>query len=331
MKHPKNLHALSAIEIPGDTLPTEFRIFAFGENASTKGTFLFDEASAQSVMARYAERGIELHFDYEHDLVHPAPGPKPAAGWFVPEVRADGLYAANIRWTPQATKFLTEKEYRYFSPLFRADDSGRVIELWNVALTNDPALLGAAQIVAASDHSTPAESQAEEPIMKNLLKALGVAETATETDAITALTTREAPLTELTTLTDKQTHAEALAVVRAWQQSAEQVTTLTNRVQELEAAAEKKERDALIEKGLTDKQLTPAMRTWAEGQTVEALKAYLSVAPKIAALAASSVKEPGTAAKHNGKTWDEMSNVEKHNLAVTDPDTYTALKAAKGK
>lgn len=136
----------TAIRLADDaerTPPTEFRIFPLGDFASKKGTFTFDKASGESVIAAWQEHGADLAFDYEHaSLSQPgeiAEG-APAAGWFTPEVRDDGLYATNIKWTGRAAEYLKNGEYRYFSPAFAADpDTNRVLRLVNIALTNLPA------------------------------------------------------------------------------------------------------------------------------------------------------------------------------------------------
>jgi phage I-like protein len=110
----------------GPRLPTEFRLFAFGENATSKGIFVLDRAGAAAVMAAYADHGVELAIDYEHQTFAAGDNgkPAPAAGWFAPEVRADGLWATKVRWTEPAAEMLRRKEYRYFSSTKRTASRG---------------------------------------------------------------------------------------------------------------------------------------------------------------------------------------------------------------
>ncbi len=122
--------------------PTAVRIFKFGKIHTTKGDLLFDQKSAKSVMADWKSYGNELCFDYEHKAVEhdTRAGDGKAAGWFTLEVRDDGLWAVNIRWTPSAKKQIEEGEWRYFSPALEYESkTGRVLSLTNVALTNIPA------------------------------------------------------------------------------------------------------------------------------------------------------------------------------------------------
>lgn len=55
-----------SIVVTGDDPPTEFCIFTAGVVESTKGSVTFDAAAAKSVMAEYAEHGIDLMIDYDH-------------------------------------------------------------------------------------------------------------------------------------------------------------------------------------------------------------------------------------------------------------------------
>ena len=124
----------------GGGLPREFRIFPFGEIETTKGVFRFDEEAARRVIEAWRDYGNRLPIDYEHQIFDPvANGPVPAAGWFDLELRADGLWAVNVEWTPKAAELLKNREYRYFSPTFRTDEEGRIVQLVNVALVNLPA------------------------------------------------------------------------------------------------------------------------------------------------------------------------------------------------
>lgn len=139
------LDALSALD--PSVLPSEFRLFTFGDNATSKGTFKLDADGATALMAAYKKQGIELHVDYEHDR-------RNAAAWFNPEVRPDGVWASNVRWTPRAAEMLKGREYRYFSPTFGIDDAKRITRLVNVALTNLPATENQQALIAASERDS---------------------------------------------------------------------------------------------------------------------------------------------------------------------------------
>ncbi len=142
------------IAFTGAEPPTEFRIFTAGAVETTKGTFTFDATSAKTVMAEYQKHGIDLMIDYDHASLaavslDPATAGK-AAGWFNLEVRNGELWAVNVRWTPPAANALRSKEWRFMSPAFGTDESGRVTDLLNVAITNLPATRNLTPLMAAS-------------------------------------------------------------------------------------------------------------------------------------------------------------------------------------
>lgn len=144
-----------SIALAGDDPPSEFRIFAAGANETTKGTFTFDEAAAVSVMAEYARHGIDIPLDYDHAMLGTDRAMDPAlagraAGWFALEVRNGELWATNVRWTEPAAEALRAKEWRFMSPAFQTDDSGRVTSLLNVAITNLPATRRLEPLMAAN-------------------------------------------------------------------------------------------------------------------------------------------------------------------------------------
>lgn len=132
--------------------PSEFRIWQFGKISTTKGEFLFDDAAGKSVLASFKQYGNRLTIDYEHMAVDPnrRAGDGKCAGSFLLELRADGLYAVDVRWTPPAAQALAHREWLYFSPYFSAEEgSGRILDLINLALTNIPATRSMTPLVAA--------------------------------------------------------------------------------------------------------------------------------------------------------------------------------------
>lgn len=142
----------SATGLPKDP-PSELRVFGFGPFSTIKGQFKFTPSDAKEVMKRYQEHGAELCFDYEHFAVDPEKGRAgdgKAAAWYRLELRKDGLYATNIRWTKAALDGIRAKEWRYWSPAFLHTKDRHITELINIALTNIPATHDLEPLVAAS-------------------------------------------------------------------------------------------------------------------------------------------------------------------------------------
>jgi len=269
--------------------PKEFRILPFGETATAHGPVVLDQAGATEVMAAYAATRTEMSMDYEHQALEVPPVKAPASGWFTPEVRADGLYATNVRWTPAAEAHLRAGEYRYFSPALRRDPkNNRVRALVNLALTNLPAIHGLEPLVAANNRPGAPGAPKENPAMKTLLAKLRLPETASEAEALTALSGLEAAHAEaereLLALTDAKTRPEALGKLQAFKASHAQVTALSARVRELEAADTGREVDALVKSAMAEGKLPPKLEKWARemgGKDIAQLRAYLAEAPKL--------------------------------------------------
>jgi phage I-like protein len=134
--------------------PTEFRLFKRGPNETAKGTFVFDEAAARSVMTAYRRSGTDVMIDLEHQsLRDPAMSARAdapdARGWAKLELRNGELWAVGVTWTPDGSKRLRERTQRYISPAFTTDKEGRISELVNVALVAMPATYGAPPIAAS--------------------------------------------------------------------------------------------------------------------------------------------------------------------------------------
>lgn len=112
-----------------------------------------DAASARELIALSGQRQTPFVIDYEHQTLYAetSGNPAPAAGWFerLEWREGDGLYAVDVEWTARATAMIEGDEYRYLSPVFKYDKNGAVTELLMVAVTNNPAIDGIADVAAA--------------------------------------------------------------------------------------------------------------------------------------------------------------------------------------
>lgn len=135
--------------------PSEFRIFRAGINETSKGSTLFDDEAAASVMAAWQRWGVDLMIDLEHQSLDAGAGARDdaadARGWCKLEVRNGELWAVNVQWTPDGTRRLKERTQRYVSPAFIQDEeSDRVLEMLNIALCAMPATYAPQALIAAS-------------------------------------------------------------------------------------------------------------------------------------------------------------------------------------
>ena len=175
---------LCEIQPPASAAAQWVHLFTHGDLLARDGRrFVLSDAAA--VVERTLARAGKTHLpiDYEHQTDRAAANgkPAPAAGWISQfAVRDDGIWAL-VEWTAKARAMLASREYRYISPTFMADqETGAVRVILRAALTNNPAL----ELTAlASAHN--GESSMKLPI--EITKALGLAETASVADAVTAI------------------------------------------------------------------------------------------------------------------------------------------------
>jgi len=114
-----------------------------------------------------------------------------------------------------------------------------------------------------------------------LVLALGLKAEAEEVDVLGAVTALQNDRREVLSLTGKPSMAEALGTIQGWRASSDKLHTVEARVAELEARDVERERDAMI--AANERKISPAMLDWAKAQSVDALKAFLAVAPDLIA------------------------------------------------
>lgn len=136
------------------------KLLPLGLVHSTKGDFLVDNESFQSIRCKFAERQLQIPIDYEHQTLKDMQAP--AAGWIKDIVlKSDGIYGA-VDWTERATEYLKNREYRYLSPVILTQGKERrVIALHSAALTNTPAI-DAMTPIACSDKPNEGEGSADQ-------------------------------------------------------------------------------------------------------------------------------------------------------------------------
>lgn len=217
--------------------------------------------------------GTELMIDYDHQsflsAVKGVGGRAPAAGWIKElEVREDGIWGL-IEWTLAASEAIKAGEYRYLSPSFSNDKAGNIHTIFNAGLLNMPAT-DLVAIAAGVDHSTLTE-----PDMKNIAKALGLEETASE-DAILAainkLTTDRSRVVTTAGLKPEATTDELVTTLSAALAAKtpdpakfvpiEQVTALQTEVTNLKAEIVGDKATTAVDKAIEDGKLLPALRDW---------------------------------------------------------------------
>ncbi|MDH4229970.1 MAG: phage protease [Nitrospirota bacterium] len=304
-----------------------------------------DADIAARVIAREAGRVSDFVIDYNHQTIYSRENgqPAPAAGWFrrMEWREGRGLFAVDVRWTDKAATAITSGEFRYISPVFWfSTDTGEVTQIFNAALTNNPALDGmqeVATLVAAHFDLSP-EPEDEDAMNEKLLKLLDLKKGADDEAAIAACAAliqraeaAEAKAAEANTqvavLTAQLPDAKPdpakyvpLDVVKPLQ---EQVAALTAQVNGARVTG-------LIATAMASGKLLPAMEPWARelgGKDVTALENYLASAVPVAALTGTQ-----TGGKAPGEEGVAALSAEEHQVCATlgmTPETFLAAKAKK--
>ena len=133
------------------TPPSEVLLFGYGVTKTRKGDFVLTPECANQVILKYKEHGVDVALDFEHGMLEPDGKPAPAAGWAHLDLRTDGIWLTDIKWTPKMLEYLKNGEYRYLSPAFDVNpDTREIVEIINVAVTNLPATDHIEALVAAN-------------------------------------------------------------------------------------------------------------------------------------------------------------------------------------
>lgn len=282
--------------------------------------WLFDAAARAEVISQFAGRAVDVVIDREHatELKAPQGDEAPAAAWvFELQPRGNGSLWGRARWTPRAAQQVTDREYRYLSPVFDFDPTTRRIHrLVSVALTNRPNLRVSAL-------------NAEESHMKlsaALLAALSLPESATESEAISAIGKLRTDLS--TALNAERAPSLDRFVPRSDYDAL--MTRATNAEGALHAQAQKAHADAVqgeLDAALKAGKITPASVEYhrascSDSAGLERFRAFVGAAPVIApdGAAPASAKAPATALNA-----DEQRVCE---LAGISPDAFKAARAS---
>lgn len=352
---PANAEKLTTIQVcpAGEFRPQDGRPMAVP-------AWRIDQASAQRVIERFNQRATPLVIDYEHQTLRKEENgqPAPAAAWFrALEWREGAGLFAEVELTDSARQAIANREYLFFSPVFRFDaKTGEVLAIEMGAFTNTPAIDGmeAMSLRAAACFGATLEDDSVNEHLKKLLAKFGL-QANTDAEAVVALsahfdqTENHNPLKAVCgalgvdEATDEQTLVAACtalktkadagatdnpdptkyAPVAALTSLQTQVTALSASLQARDAA----DVNALIDGALEDGRLTKGLETWARDlgkKDVAALNSYLGATKPLKDVLASQTNGAAPVADNeHGLTADEIAVCS--NMGITQED-YAAAK-----
>lgn len=180
-KHPKGVEhdRVQKVIMSLESLaPETFVIFPLGQ-VTGEGieSFTVDEESIRQVQGEHRRKGIDLVVDYEHQSL--GGGVAPAAGWITGFFKEENALACSVKWTERAKEYIGKREYRYFSPVVKITESGRLVGFQSMALTNLPVGHNLQPLVPMKNEGGRG--------MKKILGLLGLTDASTEDDAVNAI------------------------------------------------------------------------------------------------------------------------------------------------
>lgn len=316
-KSGSHIAALSLEIVSNSATPAGyFLVFPEGETRSGDGSgrptecdsWKLNSSNGHLLAATLNARPTDMVIDYEHQTLNKEKNgqPAPAAGWLAAGqfeyIDGVGLCNKSPSWTPKGTKSIADREYRYKSPVIAYDTDGNVTNVMNVAITNQPALLTLDELTALSakfnNQSNRKQDNSMKPLLAYIVAALGLADTTTEDEALTALTAQvddfKTKATDAKVEIDDAKPLAALSAVftntsapdPAKYVPIEVVTALNAQITTLQGNQVDPNAE-LLTAALSDGRLLPAQEAWAKDyakQDPEGFKTYLDNAPVIAAL-----------------------------------------------
>lgn len=294
-------------------------------------TWRLDKKIAAQVIAVFQEYGLDLVIDYDHQTLRSEENgkPAPAAGWITAlEYEAGRGLWATVDWTEDGREAVASRAYRYLSPVFPFDpDTGAVLWLHSVALTNTPNLNQLGEIAAMasrllSHNSSLNSSQRHQSgdlsmDLKTLLVALNLPLETTESTALTALSAQTGKINALQAeCADLRTKVFDPAKHIPLDEHQKVVTELAA----LKSTQDKATHEQLLQSALSDGRiLQPNAAYWSQ-QPLAALQSFLKDAKPLAAL--TSMQTGGTAPAGGGNTpvltTEEMAVCKSMGIAPED-------------
>lgn len=235
--------AISNGALAAESLPTEIKLLAWGDNAWLKGNIVVGPKTLAALSANQAQLGFDkVGLDYEHQSVEGhknfKAAPREYAAYGVPEVReGDGLYLTALTWTPSGQA--NAKNYCDLSPVVLRQD-GEVVFLHSVALCPQGAVAGLEFFSAEATLETLSVKQPMNEDLKKLLCALFGCETTADEAAI---------------LSAGQAFAAKIKDTAKGEQT--ELTALASRLDNMATRLDEQERSRLLESALRDGKLVP--------------------------------------------------------------------------
>ncbi|WP_051278456.1 phage protease [Solimonas flava] len=268
---------------------------------------------------------LRLPVDVNHstELRAPKGEESPAFGWIEELQARNGAVWGRIDWTPEGIERLQGRKYRFISPVFaHLKTTGEIRKVTSAGLVNDPNFN-----LALNNRQS---SEEELMSLKAIAAALGLAETATEAECITAINGKKSELQ--TALNAAQTPDLAKFVPRAdFDAATARATNAEQKLAEQANAQREKEVDAEIDAALKAGKITPATKDYHRAMCMqegglEKFRSYIAATPVI--VSGDEVTKPPVGADGKAKLSDNQRAICRQ-LGLSEDDYAKTLTAAQ--
>jgi phage I-like protein len=224
----------------------------------------------QKLIAAFNRRNLSLPIDFEHAQFVKAPKGEsaPAAGWIEALEIRDGKTFGRVIWTAKGAEALNSREYRYLSPAMAHDAQRNVMEILGAGLVNRPNF----QLAALNNEDSSVD--------KDLLKKLGLPETASQADVL-------AKIGEMQTALNSSQVSLANYVPRAdYEIAVNRAATLEAEIAAGKKAAHEAEATVAIDEAVKAGKISPATKsfyvsTCASAEGLAEFKKFVAAQPTL--------------------------------------------------
>ena len=324
-----------SLNVEDGSLPSSIELIPAGAMIEGRDGRKWKKSKPEKVVTNSMARLSRLVIDENHstDLAAPKGGASPAMGWMTNlRLGTGGAILADVEWTARGSAAVLNKEYSFISPVFLHDDQGEITVVLRAALTNSPNLQLPALNMCAPEKK-------ETAMNKELLAALGLGETASEAEAITAAKALNAAASNVAaTTTARQTDTSAVDLVayapRADLNAMEtRALAAEKQLAELNAAHLKKDAEAAVDEAIQARKIAPASRAeylalCATAQGLESFRKIVAATPAIIGDGAQAPETPPPATGSSPALNAEEAGVAKA-LGYTEEEYRKMKEGAK--
>lgn len=281
-------------------------------------------------------------------LVDHMPGMKGATG--VVEIAREGTppyYGVKFDGASDVHKWLAEDEIEDAEGEPEKPMKMAAVAATDPERTSAPALVTTPTTPAREGSAVPEpQTLAEEPEMSDkntsfpttIAIALGLPAGSSESDIQAALGRLRDFERDALAISGVAVSSEALGTLRGFKAKAEAHDKMAIELSSVKAERDKQNFETLIANGKTEGKLVPvtakhyeekfavAVTAGRGTEFVDELRGFLSVAPRVLPQPARQVATSTSSGTWNGKTYAELTTMEKHNLSKEDPELFAHMR-----